>query len=38
MIRIGIVDDHDLVREGIRALLEQDPLFQIVRVCSKVLL
>ena len=30
MIRIGIVDDHDLVREGIRALLEQDPLFQIV--------
>ena len=30
MIRIGIVDDHDLVREGIRALLEQDPVFQVV--------
>jgi len=30
MIRIVIVDDHDLVREGIRALLEQDPLFEIV--------
>lgn len=30
MTRILIVDDHDLVREGIRALLEQDPLFQVV--------
>jgi DNA-binding NarL/FixJ family response regulator len=30
MIRLVIVDDHDLVREGIRALLEQDPAFQIV--------
>jgi two-component system, NarL family, response regulator NreC len=30
MIRIVIVDDHDLVREGIRALLEQDPDFQVV--------
>lgn len=30
MIRILIVDDHDLLREGIRALLEQDPLFQVV--------
>jgi DNA-binding NarL/FixJ family response regulator len=30
MIRIVIVDDHDLVREGIRALLEQDPQFQVV--------
>jgi DNA-binding NarL/FixJ family response regulator len=30
MIRIVIVDDHDLVREGIRALLEQDPEFQVV--------
>jgi two-component system response regulator NreC len=30
MIRIVIVDDHDLVREGIRALLEQDPDFEIV--------
>jgi DNA-binding NarL/FixJ family response regulator len=25
MIRVFLVDDHDLVREGIRALLEQDP-------------
>jgi DNA-binding NarL/FixJ family response regulator len=30
MIRIAIVDDHDLVREGIRAILEQDPMFQVV--------
>lgn len=30
MIRIAIVDDHDLVREGIRAILEQDPVFQVV--------
>lgn len=30
MIRVLIVDDHDLVREGIRALLEQDPGFAIV--------
>jgi len=30
MIRIAIVDDHDLVRAGIRAILEQDPQFQIV--------
>jgi len=30
MIRVAIVDDHDLVREGIRALLEQDPAFQVV--------
>ena len=30
MIRIVIVDDHDLMREGIRAILEQDPIFQIV--------
>jgi DNA-binding NarL/FixJ family response regulator len=30
VIRIVIVDDHDLVREGIRALLEQDPLFEVV--------
>lgn len=29
MIRIAIVDDHDLVRAGIRAILEQDPQFQI---------
>ena len=30
MIQILIVDDHDLVREGLRALLEQDPSFQVV--------
>jgi DNA-binding NarL/FixJ family response regulator len=30
VIRILIVDDHDLVREGIRALLEQDPLLEVV--------
>lgn len=30
MIRVVIVDDHDLVRAGIRAILEQDPLFQVV--------
>jgi DNA-binding NarL/FixJ family response regulator len=30
MTRIVIVDDHDLVRAGIRALLEQDPGFEVV--------
>jgi DNA-binding NarL/FixJ family response regulator len=30
MIRVAIVDDHDLMREGIRAILERDPAFQIV--------
>jgi len=30
MIRIAIVDDHDLVRAGIRAILEQDAVFQVV--------
>jgi len=30
MIRVAIVDDHDLVRAGIRAILEQDPSFQVV--------
>lgn len=30
MIRLLIVDDHDLVREGLRAILEQDPAFQVV--------
>jgi len=30
MIRIVIVDDHDLVREGIRAILEKEPLFAVV--------
>lgn len=30
MIRILLVDDHDLMREGIRALLEKDSRFQVV--------
>lgn len=30
MIRVLIVDDHDLVRAGVRALLEQDAQFQVV--------
>jgi len=30
MIRILLVDDHDLVRAGVRAILEQDPQFQVV--------
>ena len=30
MIRILIVDDHDLVREGVRTLLEQESGFQVV--------
>jgi DNA-binding NarL/FixJ family response regulator len=30
MIRILIVDDHDLLRAGLRAILEQDPLFTVV--------
>jgi two-component system response regulator NreC len=30
MIRILLVDDHDLVRAGVRAMLEQDALFQVV--------
>ncbi len=30
MIRILIVDDHDLVRAGVRAILEQDSMFQVV--------
>src|SRR5450830_1507845 len=30
MIRVVIVDDHDLVRAGVRAILEQDPLFDVV--------
>jgi DNA-binding NarL/FixJ family response regulator len=30
MIRILIVDDHDLVREGIRTMLEQETGFQVV--------
>lgn len=34
MIRILIVDDHDLVREGIRTLLEQEPGFDVVGECG----
>jgi DNA-binding NarL/FixJ family response regulator len=30
MIKILIVDDHDLMREGIRAILVQEPLFEVV--------
>jgi len=30
MIRVAIVDDHDLLRAGIRAILEQDPLYAVV--------
>ena len=30
MIRILIVDDHDLVREGIRTMLEQESGFEVV--------
>lgn len=30
MTRIVIVDDHDLVREGIRAILEKEPAFEVV--------
>jgi two-component system response regulator DegU len=30
MIKIVIVDDHDLFREGIRAILEKEPSFSIV--------
>ena len=30
MIRVFIVDDHTLIRDGLRALLEADPLFEVV--------
>lgn len=30
MIRVLIVDDHDLVRAGVRALLDQDGRFQVI--------
>jgi DNA-binding NarL/FixJ family response regulator len=30
MIRVLIVDDHDLVRAGVRAILEQEAAFQVV--------
>ena len=32
MIRVAIIDDHDLVRAGIRAILEQDPQFEVVGI------
>lgn len=34
MIRIVIVDDHDLVRAGLRAILEQDGQFEVVGECG----
>lgn len=34
MIRIVMADDHDLVREGIRALLEDEPGFEILAECA----
>ena len=30
MIRVFLVDDHILIRDGLRALLEADPLFKVV--------
>lgn len=30
MIRILVVDDHDLMREGLRAILDGDPRFEVV--------
>ncbi|MFN7967452.1 MAG: response regulator transcription factor [Acidobacteriota bacterium] len=34
MIRILLVDDHDLMREGVKALLEREPSFQVVGECG----
>ena len=34
MIRVVIVDDHDLLRAGIRAILQPDPQFDIVGECG----
>ncbi len=34
MIRILIVDDHALVREGIRAILDPEPAFEVVGQCG----
>lgn len=34
MTRILIVDDHDLVREGLRALLERETAFEVVGECG----
>ena len=30
MIRVFIVDDHTLIRDGLRTLLEADPAFAVV--------
>src|SRR5664280_2281119 len=30
MIRIAIIDDHEMVREGLRAILQTEPDFEIV--------
>ena len=30
MITVALVDDHDLVRAGVRAILEQDPSFKVI--------
>ena len=30
MIRVFIVDDHTLIRDGLRALLQADPAFAVV--------
>lgn len=30
MIRVAIVDDHDLVREGLRAILEKEQGIEVV--------
>lgn len=34
MIRVFIVDDHTLIRDGLRTLLEADPLFEVVGEAS----
>jgi two-component system, NarL family, response regulator LiaR len=34
MIRVLVVDDHKLVRQGLRFLLEQEPGFEVVGECS----
>ena len=34
MIRVFIVDDHTLIRDGLRALLTADPLFEVVGEAS----
>ena len=34
MIKIALVDDHHLVRQGLRALLEDEPDFEIIGEAS----